>query len=74
MPIWVRDFRSPEQYDESVTRSSLVYTAGSLLFSPIPGILADYTGSYVPAYLLFTVCSVFAFLAVLMIYKGKIDK
>lgn len=32
---------------------NVVQTLGSVLLSPVPGLLADLFGSYVPAYLLF---------------------
>ena len=37
-----------------MSRFTLAYAAGSFLFSAIPGILADRTGSYEPAYWLFS--------------------
>ena len=47
-------------YDRLVKWLSSAYMLGSLLTGPMPGMLADRFGSYVPAYLLFLaslVCS-----------------
>ena len=43
--------------------------AGSMLFSPLPGILADLSkGSYVPAYLLFALFSLVQLLLIQGVY------
>ncbi len=69
VPVWVRNFKSPEAYDTAITRTNLLYSIGCLAFGPVPGILADYTGSYAPAYMMFTVCSVISFLIVSLLYR-----
>jgi len=50
---WASDLFAPEQYGETVRSITVAYTLGTLVFGPIPGILADGTGSYVPSYALF---------------------
>ena len=59
--VWAADLASAEDYPKLVRTITVSYTAGMLFSGPIPGILADRTGSYAPAYLLFA-----AFLAVSM--------
>lgn len=53
--VWAADLASAEDYPKLVRTITVSYTAGMLLFGPLPGILADRTGSYAPAYLLFAV-------------------
>ena len=50
---WASDLFAPEQYGEMVRSITVAYTLGTLVFGPIPGILADRMESYVPAYGLF---------------------
>ena len=67
---WAGDLASHEQYDGTVRRFQTVYAAGGLLFSGLPGLLADrFGGSYVPAYMVFTACAVFAVLAIQWLYR-----
>lgn len=51
--VWARDLASPQDYPRLVRAITTVYTLGMLVFGPIPGILADITGSYTPSYALF---------------------
>jgi nitrate/nitrite transporter NarK len=70
MTVWAGDLSTPEQYDDTIRRFQVGYAAGGLIFSSLPGILADrFGGSYVPAYLFFTLCAVFTLLAVQRIYR-----
>ena len=55
--------------DETIRRFNMGYAAGSMLFSPLPGILADLSkGSYVPAYLLFALFSLVQLLLIQGVY------
>ena len=58
LTAWAGDWSTAEQYDATVRRFQIVYAAGGLIFSSLPGILADhFGGTYVPAYMFFTVCT-----------------
>ena len=61
LPVLAADFSTPESYTATLKDYQLMYTVGGLVSSLIPGVLADLTGSYVPAF------AVFAFLAVLLL-------
>lgn len=70
LTAWVGDLASQEQYDGTIQRFQTLYAAGGLIFSSLPGILADrFGGSYVPAYLFFTGCAVFVVLSIQGLYR-----
>ena len=48
---------------------TVAYTVGMLLLGPVPGLLADRFGSYVPAYALFALCLAAAALLLQGIYR-----
>ena len=51
--VWARDLLGDVGYEGAVRSLTVAYAFGMLVFGPLPGILADWTGSYVPAYALF---------------------
>ena len=51
--VWADDLYGSEGYESAVRAFTVAFALGMLLFGPLPGILADLTGSYVPAYALF---------------------
>ena len=70
LTAWAGDLSSPEQYDGTVRRFQLGYAAGGLIFSTLPGVLADrFGGSYVPAYMFFTGCALFVVLSIQWTYR-----
>lgn len=58
LTVFAQDLSTPEQYAATIRQFQLAYMAGSLLFGPVPGFLADSTGSYFPTYRLLTVFAV----------------
>ena len=61
--VWSGDMSSPDQFPKVVRRLQVIYAGGALAFASVPGILADrFGGSYLPAYMLFSV-----FLAVTLV-------
>lgn len=71
LTAWVGDFCCGIEYDKTVRRFQIGYSAGSLLFSSVPGILADrFAGSYVPAYAFFALCTVVVIASVQWVYKS----
>jgi len=67
---WAGDLSSPDQYNANVRRFQLGYSGGTLLFSSLPGVLADrFGGSYVPAYLFFVFCTLFVLGSVQWLYR-----
>ena len=64
--------KGPGQGRESAVRTiTLAFTAGMLVFGPLPGLLAGWLGGYVPAYLTFFLLLLAAFLIVQGLYRKK---
>lgn len=60
---------SPKTYARTVKNYQLTHTLGGLLSSAIPGIIADASGSYVPAHILFTFCAAAILFLLVPAYK-----
>ncbi len=72
LTAWAGDWGGEGQYDTTVERFQIGYSGGTLLFSTLPGILADRAGgSYRPAYLFFLLCAVFVLLTAQHLYRKK---
>lgn len=72
-PIWAADFSSADDYAKTLKRFQIGYQAGAMIGSPIPGIIADATGSYSLAYVAFAVIFAIAIVGTFIIY-GKVKK
>ena len=56
-------------YDRTVKWFTSAYMLGSLVTGPIPGLMADHLGSYVPAYFLFAVLTALAMAIIQGLYR-----
>lgn len=65
------DFSREDQFGITVKQFQLCYALGSFLFSPAPGILADFTHSYILSYAL-CFCIYICFFAVIRNIYGKL--
>ena len=62
LTIWAKELSGEYQFERTNQIFQLLYSAGSLLLSPLPGLLADRSGgSYVPCYIVFLLCALFFF-------------
>lgn len=52
VPVWAEEFSSQGTYRRILRRFQVTYAVGSTLFSSVPGMIYDRTGSYRGAYLL----------------------
>lgn len=52
---WAGDLYGDAGYESAVRSFTVAFALGMLLFGPVPGMLADLFGSYIPAYVLFAV-------------------
>lgn len=69
LSVWANDLSSEKDYDKNVQLFQTLYSAGSLLFSPVPGLIADkYNGSYDRAYIMFFVFAFYVIFAVQLTY------
>lgn len=66
--VWAADLAGPEDFPRAVQAINLAYTVGVILFGPVPGLLADWTGSYVPSYFLFAALLTLAVVLVRLAY------
>jgi len=64
-PNWAADFTASENYPHIMKRFMIGFQLGALLGSPLPGIIADLTGGYSLAYLMFA--SAFAIMSACVI-------
>ena len=71
LAIWAADFGGEARVAQLVRQLQLSYAIGSLILSTMPGMIADRTGSYAPAYLVLLACSVVSILAVQRTYLAR---
>jgi len=72
LSILAGDLVAPERYAAALRNFQLIYRIGSLVFEPVPGIIADATGSYVPAYGLLAGFALLSLLLILRAYRGQL--
>ena len=51
--VWATDLTIKEEFSIVIRRLQIIYAAGALACSSLPGVLADVFSSYIPAFLLF---------------------
>lgn len=68
LSVFARDFSSPEQYASTMRLFQSAYIGGALVFGPVPGILADATGSYFPAFRMLTLFALLSMILVQGVY------
>ena len=71
LAVWSAVFGGEARVAQLVQQLQLSYAIGSLLLSTMPGMIADRTGSYAPAYLVLLACSVVSILAVQRTYLAR---
>lgn len=67
--IWAKDFCGDWGYAKGLKWVQTAYALGIFLVGPIPGLLADATGSYVPAYAMFLGMLVVSFFLLTWVYE-----
>ena len=67
--IWARDFLGDDGFPKGLKWSQTLYAVGIVAFGPVPGWLADRTGSYVPSYLLFLGMIALSCLLTTLVYR-----
>lgn len=70
--IWAGELSSEFEFPRTMRFFQIAYSLGALIAASIPGILADHMGgSYVPAYILFTILTVIATVSLFGAYKSR---
>lgn len=69
LSVWAAEVAGPSGYGTTVRRFQMAYMLGALAFGPVPGMIADATGSYVPVYVVMTLMAVAAAVLVQTSYK-----
>ena len=72
LSVIASDFCSAGRYTTLLKTYQVTYALGGLLSSAFPGMTADITGSYLPAYALFFLFSVLAVLLIAPVYKNTL--
>lgn len=67
--IWATDLSTPERRGTTLRLFQAAYGAGCVLVSFLPGVAADLTGSYAPAYALFVALLVFCLIVLQSTYR-----
>ena len=52
-PLWAGDLAPAEEYAKTVKWLQIFYNLGGIVFSVVPGIIADRTGEYKSSFFLF---------------------
>ena len=68
LSVWAGELSGGGDYDRLVKWLSTSYMVGALVTGPVPGMLADCFGSYVPAYALFAGCLVCSMILIQGVY------
>lgn len=68
---WAADLCGEENYESGVRTITVFFTGGIFVFGPLPGLLAGWLGSYVPAYAVFLLLLLAAFLIVQGLYRER---
>jgi len=69
LSVWSRDFLGGEGYAKALKWSQTLYALGIVALGPLPGWMADQTGSYIHSYFLFLVMMAISFLLILLVYR-----
>ena len=68
IPMYAAKIMTEHEYSHTVTRLNFLFTLGSLLLGPMPGIIADLTGSYVPAFMILLVIGIVSSVLIIRVY------
>ena len=73
IPIWAGDFSTPDTYRSVLKWFQVIYAAGGVLCSFLPGMVFDHTGSYVQAYVFMAVLLGIVMVIIVWSYSGNTD-
>ena len=70
-PLWAADLSAGEQYAKTLKWLQIFYNLGGIIFTAVPGIIADHTGEYKSSYFLFAAMMLTSLLILLWVYRWK---
>ena len=73
-PLWARDLSDRAGYPRLLKWLQIFYNLGGILFSAVPGIIADHTGEYKSSYLLIAAMILASLLILRWAYRRGLDK
>ena len=68
LSVWARDCFGDEGFAQGLKWCQIMFASGNLVFGPVPGLLADRFGSYLPTYWLFLWMMVFSMVLLCGVY------
>ena len=71
IPLLAEDVCEEGRYEQTIKTLNMIMYICGLILTPLPGIIADLTGSYVPSFALFTVLTAMAGVTVELAYHKK---
>lgn len=74
IPVWTTELFSKDRFDATVHKLTLFYVGGEIVFNEVPGLAADWTGSYIPAFVCFALIAAAVIILVLAAYAAGTDK
>ena len=70
-PLWAADLSSAEHYGRTLKWLQLFYNLGGIIFTVVPGIIAEHTGEYKSSYLMFAVMMLISLTLLLLAYRRQ---
>ena len=70
-PLWAAELSSGEQYAKTLKWLQIFYNLGGIIFTAVPGIIADHTGEYKTSYFLFAGMMAVSLAILLWVYRWK---
>lgn len=67
--VWSGDMASADKFPEVLRKLQIIYACGALTFSGMPGVIADMTGGYIPAYILFSILIFCSLVGIIAAYR-----
>lgn len=70
-PLWAGDFSAGAEYARTLKWLQIFYNLGGIVFTVIPGLIADHTGEYKTSYFLFAIMMSASLMILLWAYRWK---
>ena len=69
VPLWAAELSTAGSYERTLKWFQVLYAAGGIVFSAIPGMIGDRTGEYVSSYILFAAVALVSLGLLLLTYR-----